>query len=470
MNLRPCLLREGEEYNYDKLAERCGDRDLVKHALRAFREAVEEFAISFAKISRRIFGARIVVDSPPPIVLGTRVFAGYWSGVFTYSRDGKGVTIVVVPRVRNYVAMIDKIDSVLGKVSADFRALLRAVPTSGVGYAVGLHALRVLGEALYLAYREPRRYAVRTQSDPGYEVELAPGPATSIAIYGRTYSANAELFTALALATRSVVLGIKKALQTAEEIRDSLKEVPEAYAFLSSAVSRYKSDIINIVNSFISDEVIQASLVFDEFAEDVGRYHYLVRGAKAVETGMAYSPTRGETASFLLYPSTKLYELYTLAHLVESATKCNGGIRYLGRLAVEAGQIKAYFNRYPRKLSRVVAHITRGLTPRPDILVASDGKVVVIDAKYRRLDGAKPRLLGLGDAERLAAYILDASRNAELKAVVVALSKPPERLLQKIASSIKGINGKSIKVEFVELDPDGKADDLYGRVVGVACS
>lgn len=469
MNSRLCLLREGERYSYEKLAERCGDRDLIKHALRAFREAVEEFAISFAKISKRIFGVRIVVDSPPPKVLGTHVSAGYWSGVFTYFREGKGVTIVVVPRVKNYISMMDKIDSVLGRVSADFRALLRAVPASGVGYAIGLHALRVLGEALHLAHREPRRYAVKTRSDTGYEVELAPGPATSIAIYGRTYRANAELFTALALATRSVALGIKRALQTAEEIRDNLKEVPEAYAFLSSAVSRYKSDIINIVDLFISDEVIQASLVLDEFAEDVGKYYYLVRGAKAVETGMAYSPTRGESASFLLYPSTKLYELYTLAHLVESATKCDGGTRYLGRLAVEAGQIKAYFNRYPRKLSRVVVHITRGLTPRPDILVASDGKVIVVDAKYRRLNGAKPRLLGLGDAERLAAYILDASRNAELKAVVVALSKPPDKLLQKIASSIKGINGRRIKVEFVELDPDGKADDLYGRIVGVPC-
>lgn len=90
-----------------------------------------------------------------------------------------------------------------------------------------------------------------------------------------------------------------------------------------------------------------------------------------------------------------------------------------------------------------------GKRPRPDIVVAMDGRIVVIDAKYRELDGKK---LSLADALRLAGYLADVARDGVLQTSVVALRCPGDTLVTM------EIDGKLVKVYCVELNPDRSVD------------
>ena len=150
-----------------------------------------------------------------------------------------------------------------------------------------------------------------------------------------------------------------------------------------------------------------------------------------------------------------MYELYVYAHTVRCIVKhLNAKPKYLGRLSIGIDATRLYFNRYPKKLSRIITHITKGKTPRPDILAIVDGRSIVIDAKYRRFDSEKPRLLRLSDAERIAAYMLDACKDTVFRAIIAGLSKPPQQLLERIISKAITLNGKRMRVDFVEVNPD----------------
>jgi len=125
--------------------------------------------------------------------------------------------------------------------------------------------------------------------------------------------------------------------------------------------------------------------------------------------------------------------------------ECLGGLaRYLGRLSVEVGNTRIYFNRVPRKLSRIVVRLS-GRGPRPDLAVVGGGRVVVVDAKYRELDSR----LALRDALRLAGYLADVARSRVLRAVVVSLRSGGGAVEAEI-------DGKRAVVGFAEANPDGE--------------
>ena len=121
----------------------------------------------------------------------------------------------------------------------------------------------------------------------------------------------------------------------------------------------------------------------------------------------------------LLYPSTKIYELYVYTHTVGCFVEhLYSEPRHLGKLSIRIDTAKLHFNRYLKKLSRIIAYTTKDKTPRPDISVRTSDKIAIIDAKYRRLDSGRPRLLDLGDAEKMAVCIPDTCGDTGLQAIV----------------------------------------------------
>jgi hypothetical protein len=56
--------------------------------------------------------------------------------------------------------------------------------------------------------------------------------------------------------------------------------------------------------------------------------------------------------------------------------------------------------------------------------------------------------------ERLLGYIVDASKDKDLIAIVTALSKP-------IESEVRAnINGKDVRIVFIEFNPDTKVENI----------
>ena len=469
-----CSLTEGSIYSINDVAQGCGvPKDILIQAFRCFREAVEDYARNFYRVSRKLFGVGIVVDTPTPKVIDGKLYAGFWCGIFGYRYDDHNVSIVVSPRLKNYHVMIQKVRDVLEEVARDFYVLLKATPAIGVGYALSPLVLRVLNEVLYLADREPKRIVYRALSDIGDEFEIFPHPVKQIgiALYSRGYRINMELVNTITIAVRSIVKALQNVLNLVDTLNKHLQdrglEMPET---LHDIINTFVSDMHKHLSTLIHDEVIQMLLSLDssDISTDFDRYSYLVYAAKKLEKSLIYGSTSNERAWFILYPSTKLYELYTYAHTVSSiAEHLYSRPRYVGKLSIEIDKAKLFFNRYPKKLSRVIAYITKGRTPRPDILVGVDDKIVIVDAKYRKLDEGKPRLLGLGDAERIAAYMLDACRNEKLQAVVAVLEKPPQSVLEEVVRKIRGIDGKRIEIDFVELNPDkepGGVEDIASYI------
>jgi len=239
---------------------------------------------------------------------------------------------------------------------------------------------------------------------------------------------NRALANAVVFALRRLVKAVEEARGFAEEtLRDSpkVKEVAEFYL----------SYVLHMAEAVLAE---------------VGELAYWADGGEFGEYWRLALPVRGGggrgegSARLFLIPSTKLYELYVLAQFLKAI---GGSVELCGARCLEAQGVRFYFNKAP--VSRIVKRLA-GKRPRPDISVKQGEKVVVVDAKYRELNRGR---LALGDAVRLAAYLLDVARNGRLTAVVVALEKPtwvpPPVMLKCWGESCL------IEVKFVKVNPSG---------------
>jgi len=293
--------------------------------------------------------------------------------------------------------------------------------------AVFTSAVAYLWEVYRAVSREPRFLTEFVESSVGF-LDVARGRTV---LLRRRRVPNRALANAVVFALRRLVKAVEEARGFAEEaLRDSPK-VKEVAEFYLGYVLRMAEAVL----------------------AEVGELAYWADGGEFGEYWRLALPVRGgggrgeELARLFLVPSTKLYELYVLAQFLKAV---GGGVELCGARCLEVRDVRFYFNKAPT--SRIVKQLT-DREPRPDISIESEKekeeKVVVVDAKYRKLKRGR---LALGDAVRLAAYLLDVARNGKLTAVVAALEKPTQdsrRVQAKLTPTL------DIEVKFVKVNPSG---------------
>lgn len=470
-----CTVVEGSRIELGKLAHYCDARSpgyghrIVRDAFNAMYSAVTGFVKSFeSRVSRSLFGFRIRIDSPPPRIVGDHLLTGFWTGVFEYSTGDGVVRIAVVPRLKNYGKMIGVVDEFLANISWHFYLLSRIVVASSA--TASLHPIfqRLLLELNRLLLFEPRRMCMYVQGVGGPRMLLrgfGAGGEPLYTVLRHVCHPNKALLTALVLAAREMA----HTLQTVERV--GMRIVQDARGLggddrvwqLQALVEGYVSGLRRALGAILSDEVVQQALsMVDVDIENLDRYSTVLVAIKKLGKGTVYTqPVVGvEEARLLLFPSTKLYELYVYANILQVLSS-RGVHSYVEPLAVDIDvdgkKVRAYFNHVEPFMSRFIRPLIRAL-PTPDIVLFSSGKAVVVDAKYRSIrgrdvDGVR---LTIGDAERLAAYILDISRDSKLLAAVAALERPGDEIVKHVKGSIKPIDSKKIDVEFVKLNPDSE--------------
>jgi len=165
---------------------------------------------------------------------------------------------------------------------------------------------------------------------------------------------------------------------------------------------------------------------------------------------------RFEYISFgLLYPTTKIYELYVLHKIITVLSeKLQANPHPIKLTEFRVGDVHIYYNNVPEKLSRVVYKLS-GKSPRPDIVIKRGNKVLVIEVKYRKLNSK----LNLGDTYRMLAYSIDLSRNKALRILVACLDRD-ERMPVRVK-----LNSANLEIIFLTVREDFFEKDMLTRII-----
>ena len=468
--MRVCLLEEGKVYDLrEVVGSRCRDveeRELGE-SITFMRAQIEGFSRLFRRKSKMSFGFSVRLDAPAPRVVGGKLFSGFWSGVFVYSprssssgAGGEPIYIVIEPRVKNYHGMLSLIEEVLFSFG-DFQLLTHAAPLLSPTL-LSLDAIRsVLLEVQLLLEREPKLLSQLVASESGEFLDVSVGGR------GIAYKAlsmrrqlNFSLALSLAVAARSTANALGGCKSILGELGSALEELRseqgsaqgdgKAGESLLKAIEKYVLRMKSYLSALLSDEFIAYSLSSLDAVgiDEIGleKYWHVVHAARAVGRSTQWSESYfGRSRQFLL-PSTKVYELYVYAALVDALRRELEGdfVEECGTLALCIGGTELFFNHYPERFSKIIRAISRA-TPSPDIFYSADRLAAPIECKYRELGDPKLRL---GDAERLLSYLADSSKDEKLKAIVVSLSATTPGCVKA------SIDGRKMEVCFAEMNPD----------------
>jgi len=430
--------------------------------------AIAGFTKFYSSETRRIFGIKLKIDSPPPRIVGSYLLTGFWSGIFEYVMGGRLVRIIILPRLRNYAKMLRVADEVLLRISRRFYLLSRISMAASSTISIHPVFLRLLVELNRLLLYEQRRICRYVQGVRGTRVlfnELGVSGEPLYTILKHMCFPNKAFQTIIVLTIREMA----HILSMVEEVgKADLAYIAQQVGYADRAsqllnlIEDYILELRRILGFLLGDEIVQQALTITDLEFDgLDKYHHILAVIHRLRMGAAYSLLRDvmgrERARFILFPSTKLYELYVYANILR--VLANGkGYSYREPLTVDiiSKGISAYYNHVDPFMSRFITPLTRR-TPAPDIVLSSNSKVTIVDAKYRSVNTKKIKLT-LGDAERLAAYLLDIARDTRLLATIVALKKPKEDVIEQVRKRIKAFDSKRIDVEFLELNPDIEKD------------
>ena len=480
MSYHLCTIVEGTKLELRDLSHYCTsirglgfDRDLIVDAFYAMYSAITGFIKFFSSETRRIFGLRLRIDSPPPRIVGSHLLTGFWSGIFEYAMRDKLVRIIILPRLRNYTRMLRVADEVLLGISRRFYLLSRISMAASTTISIHPVFLRLLVELNRLLLYEQRRICRYDHGASGTRILFNGFNVNGEPLYTalkHICSPNKTFLTTIVLTIREMA----HILRMVEEVgkTDLARIIQQAeYADkapqLLSLIEKYVLELRRTLEFLLSDEIVQQALAITDLElEGLEKYSHILTAIHRLRKGAAYSLLRDvtgrERARFILFPSTKLYELYVYANILQALANGDGYL-YREPLTVDVvGKgVSAYFNHVDPSMSRFIAPLIRR-APTPDIVLSSNGKVVVVDAKYRDINEKRIRLT-LGDVERLAAYLLDVAKDTRLLATIVALKKPKEKIIEHVRKKIKAIDSKIIDVEFIELNPDTE-EDPYNKL------
>ncbi len=417
----------------------------MKDAVLVIELLLRKFISWFRRFSRRTWRVAIDLAESRPITIRLArgdehvISTGFWCGILDVypEKHNKLVEIVITPRISRYDAMIESVEEVLAPISRDFELLLKSTAYARIGQPLIPYLEPLIHVAQTLTMREPKRICRVKEIVPKKNLLFIPVGYELICVDNR----------GLKLLLAMILKSISQALNSLAMYIDDLKSYAKSNGFkgleaLTNIVERYRIGIVRLLESLAPTiESIDIQSLDEDAVEQLSKYVDIVAALKRFSRltrvlGMGF-------AKGFAYPSTKLYELYAYTNIVQALGPIERA-RYRRYLAVEVDGKRAYFNHVPPKYSRIVRPLS-GKRPRPDMVVSMDRKIVVLDAKYRELDGKK---LSLADALRLAGYLADVARNGVLQAGVVALRCPRDMLVTM------EIDGKFVEIHCIELNPD----------------
>lgn len=421
--MRRCVLTEGEALEVDEALGGCDSgvsAEELKRALLDMRATLGYF--------RRGPVGGIALDTPRPDVVGRRVLSGFWVGVYRYSG---GIELVIKPRVSRYYRMIERADEILRDVYPLY-LLSRSLVATNVPNVV--RVTRILWEARALLQREPKYFRAAVEAGSGKLVVRG----------GRELLVKNVVVPNVWLAS-SILLTLSSLSQFLQRARRYASGLPEG---VGRAFELYLSSLESALRVLQKDAEEEVPHLWAEDL-DPGDYFYLPATA------------RRAGSEFLLIPSTKLYETYVLA-LTVWALKRDGLAAKAMRegIAVDVGgDGRVYFNRAPK--SKLIKRIA-GRPPRPDIVVESGRNLVIVEAKYRRLNGGRLRR---ADAIRLVAYLADVARDHKLRGILTALELPPRAGGCPAVSA--NIDSTQAEVRFSRVNPDyEETEEEFAECIG----
>jgi len=451
--LKYCILEEGKVLSLQEALRSCNGvsgEELVK-ALKDLEDCVHLFKQRFYEESRKMFGFGIKLEAPAPKIRGEVLFTGFWSGVYAYTlyRGREAIHIVIEPRVKRFYEMLRDIHETLYSYR-DFQLLIQIAPNMHPSLLAIDIIRRLLYEIHNLIDREPKYVATHSVEDVGEHIGVnVEARGVELKPYTIRKALNESLAFVIAVALKSTA----KAIQSLKSISSEVKGFAGSESSVMKVVEEYISQLNTFLQRLLSDEFAAYSLyildLIDFESIDTEKYQHIFKAVKTV-TSVAHGAREAYgSARIFLLPTTKIYELYVYTNIVK---QLRGRVREVAgsRLALVVDTSRLYFNHYPKKLSRFIQHLTKRV-PAPDILYKSQRVVAPVECKYRYLNDQK---LFLSDAERLLSYVVDASRDRDLVAVVAALSRPVE-------SEVKAsVNGKDVRVVFAEVNPDTRVEDI----------
>ncbi|ABL89089.1 conserved hypothetical protein [Pyrobaculum islandicum DSM 4184] len=408
--MRRCVLTEGETPTLSEALEGCDAGVSVEE----LKKAVLDMRATLGYFRRGAVGG-IALDTPRPDVVGDRAHTGFWVGVYRYAG---GVELVIKPRVSRYYRMVERTDEVLRDVYPLY-LLSKSLVATNVPNIVRI--TRIIWEARGLIQREPKYFRAAVEASSG---KLIVRGDRELLVKNISVP-NVWLASSVLLTLSNLSQFLRGALRYTSGLPEGVGKALELYiSSLESALKVLHKD---------AEEEIPHLWVEDL---DPGDYFYLPAIARRVGS------------EFFLIPSTKLYETYVLALTVRTLKRDGLAAKVLrGGIAVDVeGDGRVYFNKAPTsKLIRRIA----GIAPRPDIVVESGRNLIVVEAKYRRLD---ERRLRRADAIRLVAYLADVARDHRLRGVVAAL-EPPHQAGGCPAVSAN-IDSTQAEIRFSRVNPD----------------
>ena len=343
----PCVLEveESRIYGIDALVEETGLESRRVAELFVQLAGVEHAAAT--ELSRVGLDAS---EANPAAVRGSQVYTGDWVGVAVLRVDGVVCTLALRPKIKRFNMLVSKALETLHLMGllGLYARLLSALSSAG--------ALRIPGAVLAAEY-----ISEWARSRPPTPTNMA---TTAYMVYAALSAAS-------------------------ERIREL--HVPRIVALHA----------LQPLIALASEPIIAHALLrVDDAEPDVDR---VLEAALLAKASLLY--TQGTTIGpVLLLPSPKLFEFAVLAETIKL-------LRAFGRYenprwdqetnTVRCGTATTvYYNASPA--SRLVEKLA-GTHLHPDIVVQHEGRLVVIEAKYRR----RGSRLTLGDAARIAAYLYD---------------------------------------------------------------
>jgi hypothetical protein len=441
-------MREGKEYSLSELARGCNcESELVKKAINELENMLRIYSYRLDCIPPRI--AKIEEEY--------RVFSGFWTGIAEIKIDDNFVRVIIKPRLRKYSVMIDTINSVLGDKVLELLPRGYSILYSHPSMMITSIIHRLLTYLYNLVNNEPRRLCYEVSSSDGYIADIHIGSDGLIPVVKRLICKPNKGLALLLLISMRIISDLLNTLekQLGEIQNNNIEYLLILHRKLMSKLKRRIYTFYSGVSEFIYRNV---SLPFNE--NELLRYSEALSIIRTLSKQRELINRGSKEYSFLLMtPSTKIYELYIFSLIIKQFKKsynCRYEIKH-GKAYINCNDKKyiLYFNKIPKRYSRIIHSLSKR-TPRPDIFLKMDHKTIIIEAKYRKLSG---KLLRLSDALRIAGYLADAARNGLREALIVALDKPSNSVIET------SLDGLKAKISFLRVNPDKCIENIAEQII-----
>ncbi|NPA96065.1 MAG: hypothetical protein GXO32_00500 [Crenarchaeota archaeon] len=401
---------------------------LLAYAVRIVREALLRKKREFMKR----YGLKI--ESRAPKLVKGGMYSGQWVGIAEVvervdAASPRLLRVAVLPKYRLFSRMYAEVRNFIATSLRPLIPVFMDLPFSYPSTCRDTSLATWLLER-FIEERSPLENKVLL-GRRGHKLFIFGGSAKLL----RVVPVTSPSYTSTLLAAISI---IRRAITS---------NVPSVPRELADILKRFVDEQMCVLLSMLSKPQVADSLREMSIDDSAIDYDFVASVFSALRPLALARGRRGRATFAFLVPSTKIYEMFTLARLVEAL---GGARRVIGLHMIETREAVVFFNKPPKKLSRIVRFVA-GAPPHPDILIVRGDEVVVVDAKYRE----NLSRLELREALRIVSYVADLARGRSLRAVITCISLSASR--RRVEAEI---DGKRVEIEFVELNPETPITEL----------